>query len=170
MNQISEQENKGQYCQLVQTADGSYVLKPVKVPAHVKEARAERIRQRDIRRHIEENRRRAQAITGGSLLFMGMALGLFVVICCFFLNLQNRVNQRLDAIAKLQTQVEQLSEDNDILERHLIVSEDLAVIAEIASGKLGMQNPEADQICYYSTGTPEDYMLQYQDISDGSEE
>lgn len=169
MNQISEQENKGQYCRFVRTDDGSYMLKPVKVPAHVKAARAERIRRRDIRRHVEENRRRAQAITGGSLLFMGLALGLFVVICCFFLNLQNRVNQRLDAIAKLQTQVEQLSEDNDILEKRLTASEDLGMIGEIASDRLGMQNPESDQIRYYARVSA-DYMLQYRDISGGSEE
>ena len=40
MDQVSEQENKGQYCQFVKTADGSYILKPVRVPAHVKAARA----------------------------------------------------------------------------------------------------------------------------------
>ena len=43
MDQVSEQENKGQYCQFVKTADGSYILKPVRVPAHVKAARAERV-------------------------------------------------------------------------------------------------------------------------------
>ena len=169
MSQVSEQEYKGQYCQFVQTADGSYILKPVKVPAHIKAERAERIRQREIRRHVEENRRRAQAITRGSLLFMGLTLGLFVVICCLFLNLQNRVNHRLDIIADLQTQVEQFSEDNDTLENRLEASEDLEYIEEVASGRLGMQSPGAGQIRYYQ-GNPEDYMLQYQDVSAENEE
>ena len=165
MDQISDQENKGQYCQFVRTADGSYILKPVKVPAHVKEARAERIRQREIRRQVEENRRRAQAITKGSLLVMTLTLSLFVVICCLFLNLQNRMNNRMDRIAALQTQVEQLSEDNETLKKRLTASENLAVIEEIAVNKLGMRTPGAGQILYYQE-SPEDYMLQYQDISD----
>lgn len=166
MDQISDQENKGQYCQFVQTADGSYILKPVKVPAHVKEARAERIRQREIRRQVEENRRRAQAITKGSLLFMTLTLSLFVVVCCLFLNQQNRINSRIDRIADLQTQVEQLAQDNETLEKRLTSSEDLAVIGEIAVNKLGMRTAGAGQILYYQEN-PEDYMLQYQDVLDG---
>ena len=161
---ISEQENKGQYCQFVQGEDGSYRLQPVKVPAHVKAARAERIRQRDIRRHVEENRKRAQALTAGSLLFMALTLSLFVVICCLFLSLENRLNNRLDRIAALQVQVEQLTEDNDILESHLVASEDLNEIEMLAKQRLGMHSARADQIIYYEE-VPEDYMLQYAEIA-----
>jgi len=73
MSQFSEElletESKGQYCRFVQTADGSYALEPVKVPAHIIAEREERLRRREIRRHAEENRKRAESINGGSVLF-----------------------------------------------------------------------------------------------------
>ncbi|MCC8150098.1 MAG: hypothetical protein LIO96_01195 [Lachnospiraceae bacterium] len=73
MSQFSEgmieTEDKGQYCRFVQTADGSYVLKPVKVPAHIIAEREERLRRREICRHAQENRERAESINRGSVLF-----------------------------------------------------------------------------------------------------
>ena len=164
MDQVSEQENKGQYCQFVKTADGSYILKPVRVPAHVKAARAERLRKKEIRRHVEKNRKRAQAITAQSLLFMALTLSIFVAVSCLFLHLKNQTNQRLDTIAGLRMQAEQLSQENEILEKRLLVAEDLSVIETVAERELGMRQAEAGQIRYY-TQDAEDYMLQYQDIA-----
>ncbi|MCD8149002.1 MAG: hypothetical protein LUE92_05430 [Clostridiales bacterium] len=73
MSQFSEEmietEDKGQYCRFVQMADGSYVLEPVKVPAHIIAEREERIRRREICRHAQENRQRAESINRGSVLF-----------------------------------------------------------------------------------------------------
>lgn len=164
MDQFSDQENKGRYCQFVVGADGMYTLKPVKVPAHIKAERAERIRKREIRQHAQRNRERAQAINGGSVLFLTFAMSVFVVICCLFLGLQNQLTNRLDDIASLQSQVEQLSQDNDILESRLISAENLAAIGETATKKLGMQKVSKDQIRYY-TSQSEDYMVQYSEIA-----
>lgn len=165
MSQFSGEENKGQYCQFKQTADGTYILQPVKVPAHVKAERAERIRRREIHRHVQQNRRRAKAITGGSLLFMTVVISFFVVVCCLFLSLQNQVNTRLDSIASLQSQIEQIAEDNDVVEKRLVSSENLNVIEEVATKKLGMRSAQPQQIIYY-TNDRLDYMLQYSDVSD----
>lgn len=165
MSQFSSGENKGQYCQFMQTADGTYILKPVKVPAHVKAERAERIRRREIHRHVQKNRRRSQAITGGSLLFMTAAISFFVIVCCLFLSLQNQVNERMDSIASLQSQIEQMTEDNDAVEKRLVSSQNLSAIEAVASQKLGMRSAQPDQIIYY-TNARSDYMLQYADVSD----
>lgn len=165
MSQFSVEENKGQYCQFKQTADGTYILQPVKVPAHVKAERAERIRKREIHRHVQQNRRRAQAINGGSLFFMTVAICFFVVVCCLFLSLQNQVNARLDSITSLQTRIEQMTEDNDVVENRIASAEDLNIIETVATQKLGMRSAQPQQIIYY-TNDRSDYMLQYSDVSD----
>ncbi len=163
MGQFAEAENRGQYCKFVQAADGSYVLEPVKVPAHIIAEREERIRKREIRRHAEENRRRAESLSGGSVLFMAFVLGMFVMFCCLFLALQNQVMVRSADITSLQTQISSLKEDNDTLQKRLETAEDLSTIASIASEKLGMSYVAEDQLAYYSL-EESDYMLQYGDI------
>ena len=165
MDQVSEQENKGQYCQFVKTADGSYILKPVRVPAHVRGGAG---RSGSGKKKSAAMWRRtgsgAQAITAQSLLFMALTLSIFVAVSCLFLHLKNQTNQRLDTIAGLRMQVEQLSQENEILEKRLLVAEDLSVIETVAERELGMRQAEAGQIRYY-TQDAEDYMLQYQDIA-----
>ena len=168
MNHFSDSENKGQYCQFVKAADGSYVLEPVRVPAHIKEEQKARMRKREMRRRVERNRERAQAINGRSLLFMSVALIFFVLICCAFLYVQFRLTNRMEQIARLQTQIEQLAEDNDTLENRLLTSHRLNVVAAVATKQLGMRHVEVDQIRYYHSDQP-DYMIQYQSITDKSE-
>ncbi len=163
MTQFAEAENKGQYCKFVQAADGSYVLKPVKVPAHIIAEREERIRKREIRRHAEENRRRAESLNGSSVFFMVVIFAFFALICCAFLALQNQVTVRSAEITSLQTQVSNLKEDNDMLQKRLETAGDLSTIEEIASEKLGMCYVSEAQIEYY-TVEESDYMLQYDDI------
>ncbi|MCD8333053.1 MAG: hypothetical protein LUB60_02815 [Clostridiales bacterium] len=163
MSHFSEAENKGQYCRFVQAANGSYVLEPVKVPAHIIAERKERARRQEIRRHAENNRHRAESINGGSVLFLAVVLGLFVLVCCTFLGLQNQITVHSAAVASLQKQISSLEEENDTRENRLATAEDLSEIEVIASEKLGMKYVESDQISYYS---PEesDYMMQYDDV------
>ncbi len=165
MNQFSGEENKGQYCKFVQTANGSYVLQPVKVPAHVIAERAERVRRREIHRHVEKNRRRAQELSGRTIAFLSAALGLFVIVCCLYLGVQNKVNTRMTEIASLQTQIERLSQDNDVAEKRLAMTENINEIETEARDRLGMQGIRPDQIVYYASENS-DYMLQYSSVKE----
>lgn len=165
MEQFSVAENKGKYCKFVKAANGDYILQPVTVPAYVKEERARQKRQQEINRHVEKNRRRAQAISAGSVVFMSVALGVFAIVCCFFLGVQNRVNTRLSDIASLQTQIEQMSQDNDITEKRMIRAENINEIETEARERLGMETVKPDQIVYY-TSEAADYMLQYSDVEE----
>ncbi len=161
--EILETEDKGQYCRFVQTADGAYVLEPVKVPAHIIAEREERIRRRDICRHAQENRRRAESLNGGSVFFLTLPLCFFVGVCCLYLAMQNRVTARAAQITVLQEQIAEQEEDNDTREKRLASAENLEEIAEIALQKLGMCYVDSDQIAYYSLDES-DYMVQYDDI------
>ncbi|MCD8366025.1 MAG: hypothetical protein LUC83_09530 [Clostridiales bacterium] len=163
MSQFSETENKGQYCRFVQAADGSYALEPVKVPAHIIAEREERIRRRDICRHAQENRKRAESFNGASVFFLTLTICFFAVVCCLYLALQNRVSSRVAQITSLQEQIASQADDNDTREKRLATAEDLEEIAEIAQQKLGMCYVESEQIAYYSLDES-DYMVQYDDI------
>ncbi len=156
-------EEKGRYCQFVQTADGSYVLEPVKVPAHVKAARAQQRRRKEIQRHAQENRERAQAVNARSVAFLAVALAFFAMVCCAFLAMQNQVYSRSGRIASLEAQVTELAEENDSTEKRLAASENLLEIEAVARQRLGMQYVDEDQIEYY-TADDSDYMLQYDDV------
>lgn len=167
MNQFLAEEvqesEKGIYCRFVKTANGSYVLEPVKVPAHVKAARAEQRRRREIQRHAQENRQRAQAINARSVVFLAAALCFFVIVCCTFLALQNQVYSRAGRVAVLQEEIFALQEENDSTEKRLAASENLTEVEAIALQKLGMQYVNPEQIEYY-TVNGSDYMLQYGDV------
>ncbi|MCD7865755.1 MAG: septum formation initiator family protein [Clostridiales bacterium] len=154
---------KGRYCQFVQKRDGSYVLEPVKVPAHVKAARAEQRRRREMQRHARDNRERAQAVNARSAVFLAAALGFFVMVCCVFLAMQNQVCSRSNQITSLITQISELAEENDSTEKRIAASENLLEIETIAREKLGMQYVDETQIEYYAADDS-DYMLQYDDI------
>ncbi|MCD8134181.1 MAG: hypothetical protein LUE19_10090 [Clostridiales bacterium] len=156
-------EEKGRYCRFVQTADGSYVLKPVKVPAHVKAARAEQRRRREIQRHAQENRQRAQSVNARSVAFLAVALMFFAMVCCAFLAMQNQVYNRSVRMASLEAQISELAEENDSTEKRLAASENLLEVETVARQKLGMQYVNEDQIEYY-TVDGSDYMLQYGDV------
>ncbi|MCC8029573.1 MAG: hypothetical protein LIO75_07250 [Lachnospiraceae bacterium] len=167
MNQFlpegAQESEKGRYCRFVKAANGSWVLEPVKVPAHVKAARAEQRRRREIQRRARENRQREQAINARSLIFLAVSLGFFVIVCCSFLALQNQVYSRSDRIASLEAQVSALAESNDLAEKRLAASENLSEVESVALRKLGMQYVNPDQIEYYGVDCS-DYMLQYDDV------
>lgn len=160
MNQSPAAEEKGRYCQFTQSPDGSYRLEPVKVPAHVKAAREERIRRREVESHARQNRERAQAINGRSVAFLALALGFFAVVCCLYLAMQAQAYSYSDRIASLQEQISELAEENDTEEKRQSVSENLTEIEEAAEQELGMQYAEESQIEYYTMDSP-DYMIQY---------
>ncbi|MCD7982161.1 MAG: hypothetical protein LUF32_07615 [Clostridiales bacterium] len=164
MNQSSAAEEKGRYCRFVQTADGNYRLEPVKVPAHVKAAREERIHRREVQSHARQNRERAQAINGHSVAFLALALGFFAVVCCTYLAMQSQAYSHSDHIASLQAQVSELAEENDTVEKRLSVSENLLEIEEAAEQELGMQYVDESQIEYYTMDDSTDYMIQYGDV------
>lgn len=161
--QFAEEENKGQYCRFVRTGDGRVTLEPVKVPAHVKARRAERIRKRELRDRVEQNRARAQALNRWSVMFLALALAVCCGVCCLYLNFQSRVTSRMDEIICLQQQIEELSADNDLRKQRLSANEDLDTVRREARDRFGMREAAKDQIVYYTIDY-QDYMFQYGNI------
>lgn len=161
--QFAEEENKGQYCRFVRTGDGKVKLVPVKVPAHVKAQRAERIRKRELRSRVAQNRARAQALNRWSVMFLAFALAVCCGVCCLYLSFQSRVTSRMAEIIRLQQQVEGLSADNDLRKQRLSANENLDDVRREARERFGMREAGKEQIVYYTIDY-QDYMFQYGNI------
>lgn len=160
---LSEGETRGRYYRFETGVDGSVVLKPVKVPAHVIAERKARIRRMQIERRVKHNREQAAIMNKSFVAFMAVAIIICCVVCYFYISLQGEVTTRLRTVATLQREIETLSIDNDMLEKRIGVQEDISQIKHEATETLGMQAVTPDQIVYYSVND-KDYMLQYDEI------
>lgn len=160
---FTEEENKGQYCRFVRTGDGKVKLVPVKVPAHVKAQRAERIRKRELQSRVAQNRARAQALNRWSIAFLALALAVCCGVCCLYLSFQSRVASRMSEIIRLQQHIEEISADNDLRKQRLSANEDLDAVRREAQERFGMREAGKDQIVYYTVDY-QDYMFQYENI------
>ncbi len=158
-----DEGQRGRYYRVEATTGGTVVLKPVKVPAHVIAERKARIRRQQIERRVRYNRERAASMNKGFVAFMAVAILICCVVCYFYISLQGEVTTRLRTMTALQKEIEQISVDNDMLEKRIGVQEDIAAIKSEAVNTLGMKAVTPDQIVYYSV-SDKDYMLQYSDV------
>lgn len=162
-NVMLDEGPRGRYYRFEATTGGSVVLKPVKVPAHVIAERKARIRRQQMERRVQYNRERVASMNVGFVAFMTVAIIICCVVCYFYISLQGEVTTRLRTMAALQREIEQVSVDNDMLEKRIGVQENISQIKYEAESTLGMQTVSPDQIVYY-TVSDKDYMLQYGDV------
>lgn len=160
---FDEEEAKGRYCRFVRTADGKMTLKPVKVPAHIKREREERIRRRELQQRIARNRARAQVLNVRFVLFLGFVMAVCCLACYVYLSMRSEVAARLDTIAGLQSRVEEMASDNDLAEKRMDGQFNLEDTKEKAVQQFGMQEVSPKQIVYYSVDEA-DFMVQYDEI------
>lgn len=160
---LLDEEPRGKYYRFETAVDGSVVLKPVKVPAHVIAERKARIRKAQIARRVQHNREQAAIMNKGFVAFMAVAILICCVVCYFYISLQGEVTTRLRNVSALQREIQAVSIDNDMLEKRIGTQEDIAEIKTEAVETLGMQTVTPDQIVYYSV-SDKDYMLQYDEI------
>lgn len=160
---LLDDEPRGKYYRFETAVDGSVVLKPVRVPAHVIAERKARIRREQMEKRVQHNREQAAIMNKGFVAFMAVAIIICCVVCYFYISLQGEVTTRLRNVASLQSEIQSVSIDNDMLEKRIGSQEDIAEIKVAATQDLGMQTVTPEQIVYY-TVNDKDYMLQYDEI------
>lgn len=160
---LLDEETRGKYYRFETGVDGSVVLKPVRVPAHIIAERKARIRREQIERRVKHNREQAAIMNKGFVVFMAVAILICCVVCYFYISLQGEVTTRLRNVASLQSEIQAVSIDNDMLEKRIGTQEDIAQIKVAATDDLGMRTVTPEQIVYY-TVNDQDYMLQYDEI------
>ncbi len=136
-------------------------VRKVKEPAH------------DGRRvHVQEpkSHKKRHHMSLGYLLFLSIAIVLMVGTLAFYISLQSQVTNSVKHIAELESQLNDLKQDNDEAYNRANGNIDLDEVKRIAIQEYGMTYATEGQIITYSDGGGNDYVRQVAPIpeSDGN--
>ena len=120
-------------------------------------------RRKNRRNAARRNRQRAMEMSRGYVAFLSVCVVIIAVSAVAFVKLQSQVTYRMNNIASLQSEVNDLRADNDARYKQITTSVDLNAIKDAAINRLGMKYASQDQIVYYSIDK-NNYMDQYSDI------
>ena len=113
--------------------------------------------------HVQEPLRRHKKrhhMSLGYLLFLSFAMLVMVGTLAFYISLQSRVTTSMKNISKLESQLNQLKQDNDEAYNRANGNVNLDEIKKIAIQQYGMTYASEGQIVTYSDGGGEDYVRQ----------
>lgn len=138
------------------------VYPPVRREHSAEEKRrlAERRRKQAIAR---KNQEKAQRLNLTFTLFLVFSVAVTVVLCVFYLNLQNEITRTNEQIASLKSELSTITNENVAMEERINGAVDLAEVYEKAVNEFGMTAITEGQIHYYSNEN-QDYVKQYEQI------
>ena len=115
------------------------------------------------RKRRQEKMKRLQGMELFSVLFLVVAV-LFTAFCCVkYLKVQAQVTTSSKQLAKLESQILELKEENKETEDSITSNVDLDYIYKKATKKLGMVHPKKNQVVTYES-TDSDTVKQYGNI------
>ena len=120
---------------------------------------------KELSAQARKNRQKAATIGTGYIIFLAVACILILMVSIRYLQLQTDITARKKAVNRLESQVNQLKEENDAYLSQVTSGLDLDEIKQAAIGRLGMKVPEANQIRMYEI-EGHNYVRQFQDIPD----
>lgn len=132
---------------------------PELTPAQIREEK----RRSKNKNLIRKNREKAHHMNFGFVMFTLCALVAASVILLGYIKLQSDVTNRINHIASLESQLNDLKLSNDEEYDRIMGSVDLEEIKRIAIEDLGMRYARDGQVVTYS-GEGSDYVRQYSDI------
>lgn len=139
---------------------------PDAAPERVRRERIDReqdIEERRRRRIARRNQERALRVGRSYVAFLTMAVLVFASFTGIYIQLQSDVTARLKRISRLESQIADLTAENDEAYKRINTSVDLDSIRDTAMNVLGMSYAKESQIVYYTVGN-DDYMNQYGEI------
>lgn len=125
--------------------------------------RKHRERKKNARTAARKNMERAMQMSPGYVLFLAVAVVVMVSVIACYLLLQSDLSARMKHVNTLESDVMNLKNENDAVQKKINTSVDLETIRKKAMEELGMVYPSEGQIKYFDVDT-EDYMNQYEDI------
>ena len=120
-------------------------------------------RQRNARLNARKNQEKAMQMSPGYVAFLMTAVLAMVGVCTIYLHMRSEISNRMRNIASLESQVLDLTMDNDAMLKKINTSVNMEAIRQTAITQLGMVYPTEGQIIYFHVD-PDDYMNQYEDI------
>lgn len=122
------------------------------------------IRQRKKRRQVRQHREKVRQMSRGYVIFLAIASVATMFACVRYIELRSQVTATLKEVAKLETELNQLTAENDALYNQTINNIDLEYIKDVAMNQLDMDYPTAEQIISYSDISCNSYVRQYRDV------
>lgn len=139
--------------------DGNTVRKPAET---VRPKREKEVRR--VSRQAAENRTKALQMGKGYVMFLSLVSVATLFVCVHFIQLRSTVTSQLKEVASLQTELNQLTAENDAFYDSTVSNIDLDHVRDVAINELGMSYADEDQIIWYSSNTANSYVRQYQDV------
>lgn len=136
---------------------------PVRQPKRREQISEEERRKQKKNKQIEDNRNRATrfGIVYTLLVIAAMAVVLFT--CSEYISRVSKKNTYHKQIEKLQNEVNELKQSNDLLELSIDTSIDYDYIYNIATKELGMRYAGDGQVVKYQSNESQ-YVIQYSNI------
>ena len=110
--------------------------------------------------HETERRHKRHNMSLGYLLFLSLAMVLMVGTLAWYISLQSQVKNSVKNIAALESQLNNLKQDNDEAYNRANGSVDLEEVKRIAIQEYGMTYATEGQVITYSDGGGNDYVRQ----------
>ncbi|MBQ7614991.1 MAG: cell division protein FtsL [Butyrivibrio sp.] len=120
--------------------------------------------QRRIHVHETERRQRRHHMSLGYLIFLSLAMVLMVGTLAWYISLQSQIQNSVKNIATLESQLNNLKQDNDEAYNRANGNVDLDEVKRIAIQEYGMTYATEGQIVTYSDGGGNDYVRQVASI------
>ena len=118
-------------------------------------------KQQHVRVHEpQERRRKHRNMSLGYLLFLSLAMVLMVGTLAWYISLQSEIKNSVKNIAVLESQLNNLKQDNDEAYNRANGNVDLDEVKRIAIQEYGMIYATEGQIVRYSDGGGNDYVRQ----------
>ncbi len=118
---------------------------------------------RELSHSARKNREKANNMSLGYVAFLAVAMLISGFVLINYIQLQFDITNNIEYIASLESQLNNLKQDNDETYTKITSSVDLEEIKRIAIGELGMTYAAQGQIIMF-TNNGSDYVTQYADI------
>lgn len=103
------------------------------------------------------------AMNPGFAVFLAISVVATLAACTMLLSMQAKVTGQTNTITVLQSEIENLTDDNNAYEARISSSVNLEEIRDAAINRLGMVYPTEREVVYYEL-TESDYVRQYRDV------
>lgn len=109
------------------------------------------------------SRVRAQRVSAGYVVFLGIVCIVTVFFCIQFLQLKSQLTTQSVKIAVMESNLSQMKADNDAYYKKAMASVTMDEVRDAAINRLDMHYPSESQIRYYSTDE-NSYVRQYTNV------
>lgn len=121
-------------------------------------------RKKKVSRQTSRNRAKARQMSRGYVIFLALVSVATMFVCVRYIQLRSTITTQLKSMAALETELNQLTAENDALYNQTINDVDLEYVRDMAINQLGMNYAAEDQIIWYSNNTTNSYVRQYQEV------